>query len=110
MDKYYVNTFYNAQGFPYLPDRQQYVGLFKREKWEGIGNFCGWYACEFYLGADLLAYYIKNGNPFGEEIKKEVKRVDAHFNKIKIQSIYSQKEILAENDEEAIEKFTNEKY
>lgn len=73
-------------------------GLFDGGKFEGKGNFCGWYSYECYRDTTLVAL-----KPSKES--EEVIIVNRHYDEIQIDTCYWTKYIEAETIEEAIEKF-----
>ena len=53
-------TFYVNQAQAPLSDwEHQCIALFDGNKWAGEGNFCGYYAAEYYLDTTILAYGIQ---------------------------------------------------
>ena len=91
------------------------IGLFSEDsKWDGRGNFCGWYGVELYTNATLLAYYeidLKGGlhRQKGYKHLNEVV-LNKKFEEIIIGSCYWEHILEAENDEEAIKKFFAEDF
>lgn len=55
-DKYIIQKKY----LPKLDISKRCIGLFKECEWDGEGNFCGWYAREYYKNTVLYAYYVKD--------------------------------------------------
>ena len=111
--KFYVNQFYGdslggkAVGFPNIwPD--MYIGLFTQCKTKGEGNFCGYYAVEYYLDTELLAYYVAKGGIYQPEKRiSEVNGCYFHRRKMPIGSHMWTYVIEANTEEEAFEKFKN---
>lgn len=67
--KYRVNELSRSSGKLNLPRvyPDRYIGLFKGGKWDGRGNFCGWYGAEYYLNTELIAYYTAEGGIYMPE-------------------------------------------
>lgn len=86
-----------------------YVGLFTEENWEGRGDFCGWYGVELFHNTTLLAFYQyeDNGSYSPKKKKSDVHICKIFFPEVVIGSGMWTKTIMAESDEEAIEKFSN---
>lgn len=81
------------------------VGLFtKPEDLIQTGNFCGYFSYEAYKNTTLIAFYqAKDLDPASQ--CGPIYRINRHFPKIEIWSIYANRVIEAKDDEEAIEKF-----
>lgn len=59
--KFYVNEVvgdHRLRSTLGLHDRDMIIGLFKQCATDGRGNFCGYYASEYYIDTELYAYYI----------------------------------------------------
>lgn len=97
-----------------FPSKHDCVGLFSYDsKWEGRGNFCGWYGIEYYIDGTLIAYYEIDKqmiwSPKGHKHLSEVV-CNKKFKEMMISSCYWEVEIEADNDEEAIKKFFSENF
>ena len=68
----------------------QCIGLFTNNEWKGVGNFCGYYAAEYYLNTILIAYgvQIRNGNYIYDPLYpfKYCKKISKNYNEILIGS------------------------
>ncbi len=107
MVRYYVNMFYDKSMSDCLS--KQMIGLFGEHKWDGRGNFCGWYGAEFYLNTELYAHYFTEGGILYAP-EKRVSEVVIHnpavkYDEVMIGSCYWERYIDAETPEEAIDKF-----
>lgn len=105
-----VNTIERSDVIPKTPYGLNNIGLFADCKWEGRGNFCGWYGAEYYLNTKLYAYYISDTNScIRKKCEGEVMICDPPINfvEIMIGSCYWEWFIEADTIEEAIEKFRN---
>ena len=90
------------------------IGLFTNNEWNGAGNFCGWYAIEYYTNTTLLAYGIQNRSggwtynslyPFDKiEYKNE------YYNEIPIGSVIWEESFEAKDIDEALEIFSQQKW
>lgn len=60
MAKFYVNQVFDESLDCDLPRGRNIIGLFKQCSSKGEGNFCGYYAREYYLDTEMYAYYIAN--------------------------------------------------
>lgn len=109
--KFYVNEIHNIEDSDW---DHQCIGLFTSNKWVGEGNFCGWYGIEYYLDTTLIAYGIqlKEGNrgydptdPFNE-----IKYVNQYYDKIMIRSIIGEESFEANDVEEALKIFSEQKW
>ena len=112
MKTYYVNAFYHMEAQTGL--KSEYgktpIGLFGDRKWDGRGNFCGWYGVEYYLNTELFACYMSDGVVYRPE--QQISDVTIFDPPIKCKEIvigsgYWEYKIEAETVEEAIEKFKN---
>ena len=110
--KYYVNEVhdnkYLKEAGIKLPNDwpNGYVGLFKGRKWEGRGNFCGWYGAEYYLDTKLLAYYKYEGGIYNPKKRiSDVSICDVELPEASIGSCMWGYVIEADTDEEAVAKF-----
>lgn len=86
-----------------LDFNKEYIGLCKGEcKFEGVGNFCGWYGMEFWKNCDLIAYYtIPSGayfNPIGKCHIDEI-IVNKHYDMLAIGSCFWTHKLIAADDE-----------
>lgn len=107
--KFYVNMFYPDKiGFPNVYPND-YIGLFTQCETKGEGNWCGYYAFEYYLDTTLLAYYeAESSGLYRPEARiGDVKMHNKHYPKISIGSHMWTYVIEAENVDEAVEKFKN---
>lgn len=105
-------TFYvNEVKLPQSDWSHQCIGLFDNNEWDGRGNFCGYYASEFYLNTTLLAYGIqlKRGNqcydpktPFNGGFYENTNK---YFSEVQIGSGLWEEHIEADSVKEAIEIF-----
>lgn len=95
--------------------QRERIGLFSEDsKWEGRGNFCGWYGVELYTHGTLLAYYeidrqFSIYSPKGHKHHNNVV-VNEQFEEMMIGSGLWEDTLEAENDEEAIKKFFKEDF
>ena len=87
------------------------IGLFDNNKWDGRGNFCGYYGAEYYLDTNLLAYGIQlldGGRIYDPKQPFDggfFRNVNKHFDEVMIGSGMWEKKIEAESVEEAITVF-----
>ena len=90
------------------------IGLFDNNEWQGEGNFCGWYGCEYFLNTNLIAYFIqedRGGKPYDPKSKyNEFHVVNRYYGAASIGSRRWTIEIEAATKEEAIEKFKNQSW
>ena len=110
-------TFYVNQAEAPMSDwNRQCIALFDSNKWTGEGNFCGYYAAEYYLDTTILAYGIqlRKGNavynpkaPFDGGV---FENVNAHFNKVPIGSALWEVKIEADSVEEAVRIFKSQSW
>lgn len=110
MKTFYVNVVYNDNLINRrLPYPQTIIGLFGDHKWNGRGNFCGWYSAEYFLNTDLYAYYVADCPGFLTPEKRLSEVVvcnpPIHYSEVQIGSCYWTREIKAETLEEAIKIF-----
>ena len=87
-----------------------YIGLFTNNAWEGKGSFCGWYGAEFYINTRLIAFYqFGDGTMYYKPkiMLSDVYQCNKYFDSIMIGSCYWERVIEADNDEDAIRKFSN---
>lgn len=94
----------------------QYIGLFTNNKWNGEGNFCGYYSSEYYLDTTLLAYGIQKRHG-GQVIDFKAHfdggffdNINKHYDKVMIGSGMWEETIEATSVEEAIEIFKFQKW
>ena len=110
-------TFYVNQAQAPLSDwEHQCIALFDGNKWDGEGNFCGYYAAEYYLDTTILAYGIqlRKGctiyNPKAPFDGGFFENVNAHFNKVPIGSALWEVKIEANSVEEAVRIFKSQSW
>lgn len=106
MKNYYINIAHLKAERPDEVD-QEVVALFTENNHSGEGNFCGWYASEFYNNTKMIAFY-KNRKLLGQvswEPKSEIEVENRFYPKIRIGSGYWEKIIQAESDDEALKHF-----
>ena len=107
---FYVNVIYPKEH----KYETQFVGLFTNNKWEGRGNFCGWYGAEFYLDTILLAYGLHKGHVCPVDLKAPFDGGvwpcpdDNYYDEIHIGSGYWEKKFEADSFEEAREIFAKQ--
>lgn len=108
---FYVNAFYGTEiGLPsnYPND---HIGLFAKCESKGEGNFCGYYASEYYLDTTLYAHYDSEGSHYAPEKRiSDVRICNIPCKKIAIGSGMWTKVIEADTLKEAIEKFKNAQF
>lgn len=78
----------------------KYVALFAEHEFEGKGNFCGWYGAEFYTDARMIAFCK------GERIPENIQNCNEVYREVQIWSCIVEQPFEANNDKEAIDKFT----
>lgn len=114
MGKFYVNVVCGETITKQPPYGQMIIGLFKQCKSKGVGNFCGYYANEYYINTEMYAYYIAdcNGVYKPEARISEVTFLEQpiKYNEIQIGSHMWTKVIEAESIEEAVELFAEAKW
>lgn len=77
-----------------------YVALFAEHGFEGKGNFCGWYGAEFYTDARMIAFCK------GERTPENIQNCNKVYKEVQIWSCIVEQPLEANNDKEAIDKFT----
>ena len=105
---FYVNSFDGETlGLPSVYPNNR-VGLFTKCESKGKGNFCGYYAVEYYLDTTLYAHYDAKGSHYAPEKRiSDVRVCNIPCEKIMIGSAMWTLVIEADTVEEAIEKFKN---
>lgn len=110
-------TFYvNEVNLPGGECNNRYIGLFDSNKWDGRGNFCGYYGSEYYLDTNLLAYGVQLDklceiyNPKSPFNGGFFSNVNKHFDEIKIGSGMWERKFTANSIEEAIEIFRTQSW
>ena len=110
-------TFYVNQAQTPMSDwEHQCIALFDSNKWAGEGNFCGYYAAEYYLDTTILAYGIqlRKGcavyNPKAPFDGGFFENVNANFNKVPIGSALWEVKIEANSVEEAVRIFKTQSW
>ena len=90
------------------------IGLFDNDNSTGEGNFCGWYATEYYQDTTLIAYGIQLGHSSLYNPKRPFdggfKIVNKYYDKIVIGSCIWTKTFEADSVEEAIEIFRKQEW
>lgn len=111
MTKFYVNEIHNDTMTKGLPYGQTIIGLFKQCETEGRGSFCGYYGSEYYIDAEVYAYYIASYNG---RYKPEARISDViicnptiKFSEVQIATHMWTNVIEADTIDEAIESFKN---
>lgn len=97
---------------------KDFIGLFRgTPECTGEGNFCGYYAIEYFNHAFLLAQYSRESEDQGAKVYNskgqphtEESIVKKYIKKIPIGSGMWTKTFEAKDDEEAIRKFFAEEY
>ena len=93
---------------------QRVIGLYRGGLWKGIGNFCGWYAQEYMRHAILLGYFIIESPLTIEKGREHITEVKfdkpKRYRRLNIDSLYTQRMLLAQNDRDALELFFAEKW
>ena len=87
------------------------IGLFDNHEWEGRGNWCGWYAMEYFKNVTLIAYGIQSGHSSMYDSKRPFnggfKIVNRYYDEIEIGSDMWTEKFKASSVEEAIHIFEN---
>lgn len=107
MAKFYVNSL-ESRSIKHMG--QRIIGLFKQCRAEGRGNFCGYYASEYYLNTELYAYYEAELGVYRPEARVSKLTIcdpAIKFDEVQIGSDMWTLVIEAETVDEAIELFAN---
>lgn len=109
-------TFYiNQVNLPESDWTHRCIGLFDSNEWDGRGNFCGYYASEYYCNTNLIAYGVQliDGNRIYNPknlFDGGFKVVNRHYDEIMIGSGMWERTFEADTVEEAIEIFRTQSW
>ena len=98
MKEYYINTAFLCEGYNSI----KIVALFDSDKYKGEGLFFGSYSEVKYIDTNILALFEPD-----EENKNRVQIFNHpwYFDEINVLGLYTRQIILADSNEEAIQKF-----